>query len=55
MTTSSLGFHCERPDFTVRSVLDGEEFLVRRECLIQGSEVFRTSGLNLLGSLASSP
>ncbi|GJE87777.1 hypothetical protein PsYK624_038600 [Phanerochaete sordida] len=41
MTASSLGFHCERPDFTVRSVPDGDEFLVRRECLAQGSEVFR--------------
>lgn len=34
-------FHCERPDFTVRALPEGEEFRVRQECLVQGSEVFR--------------
>jgi len=34
-------FHCDSPDFVVRSTLDGEKFEVNRERLVEGSQVFR--------------
>ncbi|KAI0702476.1 hypothetical protein BC835DRAFT_1320873 [Cytidiella melzeri] len=34
-------FQCDSPDFSVRSVPDGDVFSVKRECLTSGSEVFR--------------
>ena len=40
--SSWSGFRCDHADFTVRSVPAGDEFRVRRECLVQGSDVFRT-------------
>jgi hypothetical protein len=37
-------FHCDDPDFCVRSVRDGTQYHVQRSCL-SSSEVFRTSSL----------
>lgn len=41
MAPSARVFRCENPDFTVRSIPDGDSFNVRKECLIRGSDVFR--------------
>lgn len=43
MTQSYRAFLCQDPDFTVRSIPDGDIFNVKKECLIKGSEVFRRS------------
>lgn len=41
-------FRCENPDFTVKSIPDGDIFNVRKECLITGSEVFRKCIVSLV-------
>ena len=37
------GYYCEDPDFTVITIPNGDKFLVRRDRLVQGSEIFRKS------------
>jgi hypothetical protein len=33
-------FRCASPDFTARSILDDVTFGVKRQCLVDGSELF---------------